>query len=75
MGKGGPMLDKSEKPDREFQAHELITTKQLAHYLHVSVNVIERWRGRQKGPEPTYVGSRVRYIWANVLHWLKTGGR
>lgn len=55
--------------------HEYITTGVLASRLGVTVNCIERWRCDGKGPKPTYVGRRVRYLWSDVLHWLATGSR
>jgi predicted DNA-binding transcriptional regulator AlpA len=58
-----------------YNPYEYIDTPTLADRLGVTVNCIERWRCQKKGPKPTYCGRRVRYLWADVLHWLAAGSR
>ena len=61
--------------DKPHDPHAYITTKELARRLGVTVNCIERWRCAGKGPKPTFAERLVRYLWADVLHWLATGSR
>lgn len=51
----------------------LITSKELAWRLGVSLEAIERWRERGCGPPWYELGPRraaVRYAWPEVLAWL-----
>jgi excisionase family DNA binding protein len=48
----------------------LATRKEVAQFLRVSVQRMEQWAHRGKGPRFTKVGRLVRYDWADVEKWL-----
>ena len=55
-----------------MQAHdELMTPGEVARELRVSTSTLRRWRRERKGPEPTWVGERVRYRRSDVKRWLE----
>jgi excisionase family DNA binding protein len=49
----------------------LITTKQLAGFLRVSVSTVYAWRQRGTGPPGYRVGRHTRYRVDEVLAWLE----
>jgi hypothetical protein len=48
-----------------------LETWQLAIVLKLAPNTLEKWRGRDKGPPPHYLGRSVRYFWPEVVKWMK----
>jgi predicted DNA-binding transcriptional regulator AlpA len=52
---------------------QLLSTKQLAALLAVSVQLLENWRQNGEGPEWIALGPRcIRYKRSDVLAWLNT---
>jgi excisionase family DNA binding protein len=49
---------------------ELLTTEQLADYLHVAVQTLHQWRWTDSGPPGIKVGRRVLYRRSAVEAWL-----
>lgn len=55
----------------EDQGHEpLMTTKDLAEFLAISVRTIEHWRLHGDGPPAYRVGRHLRYRASDVEAWL-----
>ena len=53
----------------------LLTTKEAADLLNVSVSFLMKARLRGDGPRYRKVGRSVRYFEADVLDWLKARAR
>ncbi|MGK3947331.1 helix-turn-helix domain-containing protein [Microbacterium sp. K2] len=57
----------------EFRAAEnlsdLLTVKELATYLQVSVHTIYYWRGQGDGPEAVLLGKHLRFPKRAVIEW------
>lgn len=51
---------------------ELLSAKQLAHILQISLDSLARWRTTGEGPAFHYCGRYVRYAPADVKSWLAT---
>jgi excisionase family DNA binding protein len=49
----------------------LLTTKQAANYLGVSMSVLGHWRSDRRGPRYVQVGSSVRYRLADLDAWIQ----
>lgn len=49
---------------------DLITSKELADLLRVSIWTVYHWRMRGEGPAGVRVGHRVRYRVRDVYAWL-----
>lgn len=49
----------------------LATREQVADYLGVSVQTLDRWRKAGKGPSSRKLGRSVRYDWADVEAWVR----
>jgi predicted DNA-binding transcriptional regulator AlpA len=57
---------------RMYSDDDLLTKKQLASALNVSVRTIERWRDQGIGPPAVKLPSgRLRWRWATVRAWLE----
>ena len=52
-------------------ADRLLTVKELAEYLGVSVTTLYQWRYRREGPLGFRVGRHVRYRWTEVTEWIE----
>jgi excisionase family DNA binding protein len=52
-------------------ADRLLTVKELAEYLGVSVATLYQWRYRREGPLGFRVGRHVRYRWIEVTEWIE----
>ena len=48
----------------------LLTTQDLADFLHVPIATIYAWRYRRQGPPGFRVGRHLRYRWADIQQWL-----
>ncbi|MGM1016159.1 MAG: helix-turn-helix domain-containing protein [Actinomycetota bacterium] len=48
---------------------DLLTVKELAAYLQVSVHTIYYWRGQGDGPEAVFLGKHLRFPKRAVLEW------
>jgi excisionase family DNA binding protein len=48
----------------------LLTMKELAAYLNVSVSTIKDWRGRGEGPPALRVGGSLRWRREDIEAWL-----
>jgi len=53
----------------------LLTTAQLAEYLHAPVRTLEYWRSRNYGPAYFYVGKRAMYREDDVAAWIENCSR
>lgn len=51
---------------------ELLTEKQVARLLRVSLASVRRWRQRKTGPTYIKVGACVRYRREDVETWLRS---
>ncbi len=49
---------------------KLATAGDVANYLGVPVATLAQWRHVGRGPGFHKVGRHVRYVWADVDHWL-----
>lgn len=49
---------------------ELLTSAQLAHRFHVSVETVRWWRKQRTGPRAIKLGRHVRYRESDVQVWL-----
>jgi excisionase family DNA binding protein len=54
------------------QAASLLTEKQAAQFLAVSVRAVQAWRHRGVGPRWVRCGRLVRYRLADIQAWLAT---
>jgi excisionase family DNA binding protein len=52
--------------------HPLLTAKEAAQYLRVSLSWLAKARMRGDGPVYVKVGRSVRYTEAALLHWMKS---
>lgn len=50
----------------------LLTQKQLANYLQISVKALKRLRNSGKGPKYIKLGPHVRYRAEDVAEWLSS---
>lgn len=50
----------------------LLTSKEVAEYLQVSVGTVNNWRQNDKGPRSTKAGRSVRYKESDVQAWIKS---
>jgi predicted DNA-binding transcriptional regulator AlpA len=50
---------------------EILTTEQLAEFVHVPVNTVHYWRAQGTGPRGIKVGKRVIYRLSDVEVWLE----
>lgn len=48
----------------------LLTTREAAKLLRVSARTLEKWRSKQYGPRPVYVGCRAFYRKESIDSWL-----
>ena len=55
------------------QEEQLLTEKQVADYLNVTVRTVQRWRTEGTGPPVLYAKNRPRYRKAAVDAWLQHG--
>jgi len=53
----------------------LLTTKEAAAYLNVSVSFLMKARHRGDGPRYRKIGRSVRYTEQDLLEWLRARGR
>jgi excisionase family DNA binding protein len=53
------------------QEERLLTEKQVADYLNVTVRTVQRWRAEGTGPPVLYANNRPRYRRADVEAWLQ----
>jgi excisionase family DNA binding protein len=54
---------------------DMLTKRELAEALHVSVRTVERWRARGTGPPAVRLpGGQLRWRWADVQAWLAARG-
>jgi predicted DNA-binding transcriptional regulator AlpA len=51
---------------------EWLTAKQVAARLGVSQSFLAKARMRGDGPKYYRIGRAVRYLWSDVLQWLKS---
>ena len=49
---------------------ELATSKEVAEYLRVHPQTMDRWASRGGGPTFVKVGGNRRYDWADVKAWV-----
>lgn len=50
----------------------LATRREVAAHLQVTVQRMEQWAHRGKGPRYTRLGRLVRYRWSDVEEWLQS---
>jgi excisionase family DNA binding protein len=50
---------------------ELLTAKEAAAFLKVSVVTLAKWRGQKKGPEYTRTGRTIKYSQQALEAYLK----
>lgn len=55
-----------------LQAHEFLTTSEVADLLKCSASTLVRLRQRGEGPPAFWVGASPRYALADVLTWVST---
>lgn len=53
------------------EEEQLLTERQVAEYLNLSLRTIQRWRVEGKGPPVLCAGNRQRYRKADVDEWLR----
>ena len=53
------------------EEERLMTERQVAEYLNLSLRTIQRWRAEGTGPPVLYAGNRPRYRKADVDAWLQ----
>jgi phage terminase Nu1 subunit (DNA packaging protein) len=53
------------------EGEQLLTEKQVAEYLNVTVRTVQRWRAEETGPPVLYANNRPRYRKAAVDAWLQ----
>ncbi len=53
------------------QPDDLLTSEQLAEALGVNVRTVRRWRNEGTGPPVLWAGGHARYLWRDVLDWLR----
>lgn len=53
-----------------LEQDELLSAKQLAHILQISLDTLARWRTTGEGPAFHHVGRYVRYSPVDVNAWL-----
>jgi excisionase family DNA binding protein len=64
--------DNPERPtSREHMTDKLLTQRQLADELQVSLRTLERWRQEGTGPAFIRVGRSPRYRRADIDAWLE----
>jgi excisionase family DNA binding protein len=56
------------------EEEKLLTEKQVAEYLNVTVRTVQRWRAEGTGPPVLYAHNRPRYRKADVDAWLQPRG-
>ena len=54
---------------------DLLTSKEAALYLRMSVSWLAKARMRGDGPQYIKVGTSVRYTQTALLHWMKSRQR
>jgi len=54
---------------------DLLTSKEAALYLRMSVSWLAKARMRGDGPQYIKVGTSVRYAQTALLHWMKSRQR
>ncbi|MEE9228005.1 MAG: helix-turn-helix domain-containing protein [Acidimicrobiia bacterium] len=52
------------------QLEPLLSTQELAEFLHVPIATIYAWRYRQQGPPGFRVGRHLRYRRSDVEEWI-----
>jgi predicted DNA-binding transcriptional regulator AlpA len=64
------------KPDKPVAAIErLLTPKEAAHFLRVSLSWLAKARMRGDGPPYIRIGRSIRYSEAALLQWMKSRQR
>jgi predicted DNA-binding transcriptional regulator AlpA len=64
------------KPDKPIAAIErLLTPKEAAHFLRVSLSWLAKARMRGDGPPYIRIGRSIRYSEAALLQWMKSRQR
>jgi excisionase family DNA binding protein len=53
------------------EGEQLLTEKQVAEYLNVTVRTVQRWRAEGTGPPVLYARNRPRYRKADLDAWLE----
>jgi excisionase family DNA binding protein len=53
---------------------ELLTEKELAKYVRVTLRTVQRWRYKREGPPVLWAGDKPRYRKAEVDAWLRQRG-
>lgn len=54
----------------DMTVEKLLTTKEVAEWLRVSLTTLHKWRKEQAGPPAVQLGNRLRYRRAEVEAWL-----
>jgi len=54
-----------EEPDRQ-----LLTAREIADYLGISVQTVYWWRSKGLGPKGTRIGRHLRFRLSDFLDWL-----
>ena len=66
--------DDIERAERARRSNPFLSTKQAAHYLHMSAKSLERQRNRGEGPSFRRHNHRIRYHIDDLIHWSETTG-
>ncbi len=57
--------------DQYVKIKNLMNTRQLAAYLHMSTSFVEKMRWRKVGPPYYKIGGRIFYVLQEVDDWLR----
>jgi predicted site-specific integrase-resolvase len=50
---------------------DLLTSAELAEALRVNERTVRKWRNDGTGPPVMWAGGHARYLWRDVLDWLR----
>lgn len=64
----------SSLPSQRQPADDWLNSQELADWLKVPKRTVEGWRSRGTGPPACKVGAAVRYLRADVMEWIRSGG-
>lgn len=55
----------------ELPEEEVLTSTEVATFLRIEVQTLQKWRREKKGPPPFRVGSRLRYRRTALVAWMQ----
>jgi hypothetical protein len=58
-----------------FLDREIVSTNDLASYLKLKPNTLQKWRGNNQGPLFLKVGGKVLYRTSDIRKWLENSLR